>query len=470
MFLHRTESIQYVAGSLRFAQVPTGILSDKEQKQLLYRRKLQFGTGDKVAELVPSSTARQLADRKRQITKALKDVQSKTANGSLHQLMMQHFRETTNHQCFYSLSVDVMEQLPMKQMTAALTSMLSVKGKPGQPAGTLPLPNEVDSLPLADRVMKEKEPIEDHAFDFLHPLEDDAEYTVAQGPGFGTIGDHQSGSDIKKLIEFCQLDGLLVFKVVDKNPHLKKRPTHSVDNLISSDLAIRLYKVEKYVAGKELWVSFTSNPQVPLVQFFGGKDPQKLIDQMLCWKLGTGADDGNMLRLDSCGKAFQKRLACPLTIQSIDLSRNLKPTHFELYLELREKGWSFREWGGKPADLKHVRINLDPTSEVKVVYAWGYFHMLCLATLPAISGHLENKRCLQHAQLETYYETAFKLGQQSRFAALQTLRANQTAQFYRTAMMRWHPSHCIYTAYHVLYVRDLPQLTWKFYTDWLAEA
>ena len=322
----------------------------------------------------------------------------------------------------------------MKQMTAALTSMLSVKGKPGQPVGTLPLPNEVDSLPLADRVMKEKQPIADHAFDFLHPLEDDTEGTGAQGSD--RIGDHQSGFDLKKLVEFCQLDGLLVFKVADKNPHLKKRPTQSVDNLTFADLAIRLYKVEKYVAGKELWVSFTSNSQVPLVQFFAGKDPQKLIDQMLCWKLGSGAAEGDVLRLHLFGKAFQKRLACPLTVQAVDLSRNLKPTHFELYLSLQEKGWCFRSWSGKATDLKQVRISLDPTSETKVAYNWGYFYMLCLATLPAIAGHLANKQFLKHSQLEAYYETAFKLGQQSRFAELQALRANQPAQFYRTVMVR----------------------------------
>lgn len=107
-----------------------GALSDRTQKQLLYRRKLQFGTGDIVTPMVPSSNATKLAAKKAKLAQALRDVQGKTAMGSLQQLMMQHLRDTARHFCFYSLPLEVAKSLPIKQRSVALTSMLSVKSQP----------------------------------------------------------------------------------------------------------------------------------------------------------------------------------------------------------------------------------------------------------------------------------------------------------------------------------------------------
>jgi len=106
------------------------VLTDRQQEQLLCQRKLQFGTGDIVTRLVPSCNATELAANETKLAQALRDVQGKMAMGSLQQLMMQHFRDTARHFCFYSLPLEVAKSLPIKQRSVALTRMLSVKGQP----------------------------------------------------------------------------------------------------------------------------------------------------------------------------------------------------------------------------------------------------------------------------------------------------------------------------------------------------
>lgn len=395
------------------------MLSDREQKQLIYRRKLQFGTGDVLAPLVSSSVASELANKKSQVTKALKDVQSKTATGSLQQMMLNHFRETVNPTCFYSLPMDVAKTLPIKQLKVALTTMLSVKGKATQPSGTLPLGDEHQSLPLKDRVPVSQEA----SSSLLGPLEDDAQMGTSSCDGIGAEP-AETDLDLEALLDHCACDGQLVFKIADKSPHLKKRPLHSVDNLLPSEVAIRLYRAEK-VNETDIQIFPTASPEVPLVQFFSG-NPQLMIDKLLRWKFRTG------FQLKPCGQALQQRFACPLTLQSVDLQKNLKPTPFELYLELRSRGWEWKTWGGKPADLKKLSVDLDPLGNRKRFYGGGFHYLLCLVALPSIADKLDNKSFLMHGQSETYYQTAFLLAQRSRMADLQQLRPNQQAWFYRT--------------------------------------
>jgi len=376
---------------------------------------------------VASSKASKLAAKKNKVSKALKDVQSKTAEGSLQQLMMQHFRDTTNPMSFYSLPMSIANTLPMKQLSVAVTSMLSIKGKPAQPAGTLPLGDEIHTLPLENRT----EQIEDEKPTFLEPLQDDV---TEEMPKEG--GEREEELDLKQLVGYCQLDGLLVFKLADKSPYLKERPLHSVDNLTFSDFAIRLYKVHKNVEDREIWISPTSNAEVPVVQFFAGKDPNRIIDQMRCWRIDQSSGDVDAdeacFRVIPAGRAFQQRVACPLTLQAVDIKRNLKPTCFEMYVTLSSRGWTWRTWRGKPSDLKRLPISLDPNTDRKVFYGGSFYYLLCLVTLPAIAGKLKNKTCLMNGQLEVYYATAFALGQSSRFAELEQLQPNQPAQFYRS--------------------------------------
>lgn len=247
------------------------------------------------------------------------------------------------------------------------------------------------------------------------------------------------GFDLQQLVDHCELDGLLVFKIADKNPHLKKRVMGSVDNVTFADMAIRIYKAHSHTED-ELCISPMSNVEVPLVQFFAGKDPQKIMDHMLCWRLenasGTDADfDASIslqLKLKPVGRVFQQRLACPLTLQAIDVKRNIKPTPFELYLELSVKGWSWKTWRGKRADLKKLSVNLDPRANGKVFYGGAFFYLLCLVTLPCIADKLACKTFLMHGQLEAYYAAAFRLAQESRFEELSRLCPNQSAEHYRT--------------------------------------
>lgn len=408
------------------SKVPTRDLSDREQKQLLYRRKLQFGTGDAVKDLIPSSEAAQRAEQKKRVTQALKDAQAKTPQGSLQQMMMNHFKETTNALSFYSLPIQVVRELPIKQMSVALTTMLAVKGKPAQPAGTLPVANEALSKPLEDRVKA----IADKHLEFLEPLRNDVQDDDSQIPVR-----EESELDLEQLIEFCQLDGLLVFKVAEKNPHLKKRPLHSVDNVIFSDVAIRLYKVNHNIGGdaRELWVAPTSNTEVPLVQLFAGKDPQKLIDHMESWRLANGYDEveGNFC-LKPSQRTFVQRLACPLSLEAVDIAKHIKPSPFEMYLHLSNKGWVWKSWRGKATDLRQVPINISPTADTLVFYSGTFYYLLCLVTFPAIAAKFSTTTFLVHGQLEAYYAAAFQLAQEGRFDELEQLKSNQPASFYRT--------------------------------------
>eukprot|EP00434_Breviolum_minutum_P001949 symbB.v1.2.001727.t1/scaffold61.1/size362833/26 len=326
--------------------------------------------------MVPSSNATKLAANKTKLAQALRDVQGKTAMGSLQQLMMQHFRDTTSHLWFYSLSLEVAKSLPMKEMSAALTSMLSIKGQPAQPAGTLPLEDEFQRLPLEERAQRQLQPLQGPQASFLEAVEDDSMGPTPQAHEHTSGGD--CGFDLQQLVDHCELDGLLVFKIADKNPHLKKRVMGSVDNVTFADMAIRIYKAHSHTED-ELCISPMSNVEVPLVQFFAGKDPQKIMDHMLCWRLenacGTDADfDASIslqLKLKPVGRVFQQRLACPLTLQAIDVKRNIKPTPFELYLELSVKGWSWKTWRGKRADLKKLSVNLDPRANGKETLVLG---------------------------------------------------------------------------------------------------
>lgn len=225
-------------GSPVRTQVSTRVLSDKEQKRLLYRRQLQFGTGELASEVIASSSAAMLSSKKSQVTRAIKDVQSKTPEGALQQLMMQHFKETLNPRAFYTLPLYLVKTLPIKELSSALTSMLSVAGQPAQPSGTLPLLDKEQSLPLIER--DTPVPIEDGSLPWLGALTDESD-----GLSGGAVVQKQRS--VEQLLAECGKNGLLVFRVADKNPHLKKRPLHSVDNVVSADVAIRLYKLDHTV-------------------------------------------------------------------------------------------------------------------------------------------------------------------------------------------------------------------------------
>ena len=389
-----------------------------------------------VTPLISSSNATKLAAQKTKLAQAVRDVQGKTSTGSLQQMMMHHFKDTTSHLWFYSLPLEIVKSLPMKEMSMALTSMLSIKGQPAQPAGTLPLEDEFHCLPLEDR--SQPQPLQGLQASFLEAVEDDSMGCTPQAHERISGG----GCDLQQLVDYCKIDGLLAFKIADKNPHLKKRVLGAVDNVTFADMAIRFYRAHSHAKDDELCISPMSNLEVPLVQFFAGKDPQKILDHMLCWRLGDasgagpGTDEGFdttiSLQLKLVGRVFQQRLACPLTLQTIDVKRNIKPTPFELYLELSAKGWSWKTWTGKRADLKKLSVDLDPLTNRKVFYSGAFFYLLCLVTLPCVADKLVCKKFLMHGQLEAYYAAVFRLAQESRFEELSRLCPNQSAEHYRT--------------------------------------
>ena len=381
---------------------------------------MQFGTGDVADQLIPSSEASKLAEKKNQVTKVLRDAQASKPEGMLQQMMMQHFKETTNHHFYYSLPVSSVKALPIKQMATASTSMLSIQGKAAQPSGMLPVMEEFHSLPLEDRV----KPIQDQP-EFLQPISDVSATAT-------DMVESQFDEDLlglAELVDFCQHDGLLVFKVTDVTPHRKKRPLGSVDNIVSADLAIRPYKICK-CEGQLLWAMPTSNVEVPLLQIFAGKEPEMIIKDMWSWTLRSGDDNGQFV-LARVRPAFQQRVACPLSFIAVDIKKN-KPTAFELYLKLKEDGWTWKKWSGKAADLKRVVVNLNSQSGTKTYYGAGFHYMLCLVCFPKVASRLKNTRFLFHGQSEAYYIAAFLLGQQRRYKDVEGLLPNKPAKYYRT--------------------------------------
>ena len=202
---------------LLLAQVPTRVLTDREQKRLIYRRQMQFQSGVLAEAAVPSSTATMLATKKSKVAKALKDLQETRPAGALQVLMSQHFRETLNPHSYFSLPLDLFRQLPVKEMKVALTSMLSVKGRAAQPPGLLPL-DKMQAMPLAERSAL---PLQDLSSPFLGALQDDlcaltdvggGEVVPAVEPSF------ENPHLLEELVKSCEKDGLVVFRVADKNP------------------------------------------------------------------------------------------------------------------------------------------------------------------------------------------------------------------------------------------------------------
>ena len=412
--------------------MPRRDLTDREQKQLLYRRKMQFCTGDLASELQAASSSKKLGEKKGKLSQALKDIQGKTSEGALQQLMHQHFKESKDHDKFFSLPLDIVRTLPVKQMSVALTSLLQVKGRAAQPSGMLPLGDASHCLPLAERAAIGAITDKDAPF----AIEDDswgADLALANPPNFS-----DQELDLEQLLQFCQNEGVLMFRISDKNPHLKKRPLHSVDNMVSSDIAIRLYKCHQLVNAETAWVTSITTTEVPLLQIFQGKDPHAIIQHMWSWRLDEGFDESTgAFKLVRATRVFTQRPGCPLTLARIDVNRNLKPTSFELYLALVENGWTLKTWSGKQTDLKRLAINLDPRRGTKIFYSTHFYYMLCLVTLPSISFHLSNPSCLAHGQIEAYYAAAFHFAGEMQYEQLVNLQPDKPATFYRTPGLSW---------------------------------
>ena len=209
---------------------------------------------------------------------------------------------------------------------------------------------------------------------------------------------------------------------------------HAWDNLTSADLAIRLYKIEAILdtSQTEVVVSSVLSPDVPLLQMFQGKDPKAMVKNLLTWRVTEGQEGGKIV-LARVGRCFQQRVACPLTLEQVDLKKNFKPTALELYLALVQTGWSFKTWPGKHSELARTAINLDPESTShKSFYRGSFYYLLCLVTLPPIMKHVTNKNFMAHGLTETYYASAFHLAQEQQWSALENLARNKSAAYYRT--------------------------------------
>ena len=115
----------------------------------------------------------------------------------------------------------------------------------------------------------------------------------------------------------------------------------------------------------------------------------------------------------------------------------LKPTAFELFLELRSKGWEWKNLGWKTCRFEETPHPTWSVAGEQSVLRWRVPLLLVFG-----GASLNRKGCEEHQFLDAWTvgdlltRTAFTLAQQARLDELQKLLPNQPAQFYRT-WNRW---------------------------------
>lgn len=140
------------------AQVAPQILTDKQQKELVYRRRLQFAAGELTKPLIPSTESSLLAANKNR--HAVQSAKLIAEDQPLQPLLVTHFRSSMDvgGGAFYSLPVDVFESLPLKNLCDAVTTSLAIQDvqhiggkRPVQQPALLPLADQTKAMPLRDR-------------------------------------------------------------------------------------------------------------------------------------------------------------------------------------------------------------------------------------------------------------------------------------------------------------------------------
>ena len=373
---------------------------------------MQFVSGSVAEKEIPGSMAVQLMDKKRKFGEIMRSQLTNSEKGWLQVTLMQHFRANLNTRNFYCLPLSTMKQLPMQQLDLAVRSGLSIKGHGVQPSGLLPLTDAQNSLALTDRANAPvQKPFDSGvANSFLGCLTgDDSANVVADSasPADQKIVSYKAqnlGSDLEQLLESCQCDDYVVFRVSDMNPAKKKRPMASADNVQSHDLAIRFYNaVETENRGESIWVCQSAQSEVPLVQLFAAKDPNDIIANM--WEMriqeGVRPTQPNHFLLRRCVRVFSSRVV-PFSLDNVDVEKGLKPSLFDLYLLLAERGWKYQKPTVSAARLKEIPIQYPGR---KIYYQRSFWYFLVLLNM----DKLQRCQVIFHGQIEAYYEAIFRL-------------------------------------------------------------
>ncbi len=486
-------------------------------RKLLYGRKLQFSAGSTTQPEMENSVGAIGAKEKRQNIKAIEDQDASV----IPKLLLHHFRECMNPSGWYSMPVDLFIQQPMRPLVDALTHALPSRG-PGSSNSLLPLTDRATmTLSVCDR---EKQSETTEQLPFLSILDDeDHEMTVKSVRPerlAGAVYVDDSNSDdqaaaedfvickqtlpampskmlSREMVQFASNDsGLIVFRVSDKKPALKKRPLAFADALTSDDFAIRMYKVEDATSA-EVTVSAIDHPTVPLTRLFGSHaGTEDLVDKLLQWAvsrtnhrlnfdkqnvggpafeivldvLQAGAVTGSSTHYDIAGMqpvelqlvdalvknsilletqdgaavqlcasalscdlilsrpqaVFDTRVGVCCQLGRLSLKKRNLPSQWELFLQLRQKGWRKSDWTGTAKALRSMCFR-PGTGMEQLYFHDSYWYWLCLLNCEILD---QKGFTLYHGQLEAFYQTAIRLGQ-SDPGKLASLSPGQKASVYK---------------------------------------
>lgn len=276
-------------------------------RRFLYGRNLQFSAGSTTQPEMQNSVGAIGAKEKKQNLKAIEDQDASV----IPKLLLHHFRECMNPSGWYSMPVDLFCQQPMRPLVDALTHTLPSKGS-GSSNSLLPVTDKATmTLSLCDREEQSEKTMIDQ-LPFMSILDNQLDHEMTAKSPMGAqrqpdifcvdSEDEPANEDIvickptmpalpskmlsHEMVRYASNDhGLIVFRVSDKKPALKKRPLAYADALTSDDFAIRMYKVED-ATSEEVTVSAIDHPTVPLTRLFGSHaGTEELVDKLLQWSV-----------------------------------------------------------------------------------------------------------------------------------------------------------------------------------------
>ena len=341
--------------------------------------------------------------------------------------------------------------IPIQSLQQALTSALrvSVPGKSGQPGkrsrqiGMLPAADVADRLPLADRVGNRK------ASRYMQLpsgstlcFESDDDASPAGGlseAAPSSRATHMShGQGEISLDSLVQSHAELVFfRVGDAKPSKKKRPLGAADDLQAHDVAIRVYKGQYVQSNKEdhgfqACVRASEFSEIPLLRMFDTTSPTDIIQNMYQWQIQPQSElslKNGEIRIARTRRMFECREAVPFRLSDLNVSRGIKPTQFELYMLLGNRGWVRSYWDDKQRLLKELKIS----SADKRYFHIGFFYFVVILNIDEFTAaEGGNDIHVVHGQCETYYRTVLELTQSGRRDEASRVPPNKAAAWYRT--------------------------------------
>ena len=277
--------------STEHTKVPAVLLTAKQIKALLYRRGLQKKSGGTATQAAVETPPQHLALQNAKKRAALADERSADP---VQVMMLAHFREVMNPGAFYSLPLSIFEEVGLQLLMTALGTSSTDTLLPI--SGPQTLLNRCTGSAAAAPEYVAPAAIEGvQLLAIAHP--DDEEYprrqqepdqgalvaAVAHVPPVGSApGTAAETQLLLNMLNEANNYGneaeIIVFRVTDSRPHLKKRPHGFSDNVNNQDFSIRLYRLVKLVsdddvddseAGLILSVTECKHTDIPLVRLFG---------------------------------------------------------------------------------------------------------------------------------------------------------------------------------------------------------